>query len=411
VATSPDSYSYAQSAVGQSYGPPRSTASSPASSCDTYEYPQIDPALDATSHPHVSSAPPSLLDSQTPYRPELKRPLDRVDRNPSPFSTASDTNTARTPYTPIPRSTTPSMGRPLESQTGNPAKRIKIDDLLSVGSAPPPLSPPASDLITTGSNAVESMKNIYKSRYAPAVDGFLEVAWFAISGVSKIQTDNQLAEVMAEVFERLKARGGSYFEEEDPAISKSGKDTDLLWAAVRLCYGTRIPISDNRRDDRTNGERNGTGPEDDQGVEALRRIKIVERLLTDSADSNPNSPQIPPSDQSSVSVPGSQFWLLLEQIASFKITSSESEMKVQALLKGCERYVDGLANRRLLHTIAAVRYLRGDALKQRNDSLKQYIQEVANDRSQPNNRLERRIAGRAMGIWTQAVTETPFCMV
>jgi hypothetical protein len=401
------SYTYGLSSVGQNYPQALSTASSPASSCDTYDYPQIDPALDATSHPHIS-APLSHPDSHQTYRPGLKRPLDRT----SPFSSASDTNTTtRTHYTPIPRSSTPTLMR--QDSQGNPAKRIKIDDLLSVGSVsttPQPLSPPTSDLATSvpsSSASVESMKNIYGSRYAPALDAFLEVEWFGNSGARKIRSDSQLAEVMAEVFGRFKARGGSYFEEEDPAIRKGTKETDLLWAAVRLCYGTRIPVSDNRRDEE---ERGANGIADDEGTEAYRRVDIIESLLARRTEYNPASPRLPPSDKPNTPGSGGQFWYFLEQIANFKAVGPDSEKRVLALLDECGQHVEGRRNRELLHAIAEVQHIHGEAIRQRLDALRAYIRGIATDRALAIDRLDRRIAGRAMGLWTSPVTELAFCM-
>jgi hypothetical protein len=121
-----------------------SGASSPASTCDSYDYP-LDPALDATSHPHVQSASTSHPDMSC-YRPDLKRGLDQ-DRT-SPFSTASEPSMSSHRshgYHSIPRSSTPTLGGLRE---GGLAKRIKIDDLLSVSSVastPQPLSPPQSE--------------------------------------------------------------------------------------------------------------------------------------------------------------------------------------------------------------------------------------------------------------------------
>lgn len=404
MAGGPSSYPYQMSPIGQGFSQALSTASSPTSSCDTYDYHQIDPALDATSHPPHMSAPPSIIDSPATYRPDLKRPLDRT----SPFSSVSDTGTGRTAYTPIPRSSTPGLCRQQDGQT---AKRIKIDDLLSVGSSQPP-SPPTSELATSispTSTSVESMKHIYGSRYAPALDSFLEVEWFSKVGKEIILSNSQLAEVMAEVFERFKARGGSYYEEEDPAIHKSNKDTDLLWAAVRLCYGTRIPVSDNRREQEA-GERTSDVAADEEGSEAYRRIKIVENLLSkQKADCHPASPKLPPSDKPST-IQGGHFWHLLEQIATFKDTGADAEKKVHEWLEECRKYVEERPNREVLHAIAEIGLLRGESSRQRADALKEYIQAIATDRSVQITSLDRRIAGRAMGLWTQPITELAFCM-
>jgi hypothetical protein len=250
------------------------------------------------------------------------------------------------------------------------------------------------------------MMTIFPTRYAPALDIFLEVQWFSDSGLQTLRSDNQLAELMAEVFERLKARGGSYYADEDPLIHKSNKDADLLWAAIRLCYGTRIPVSDNRRDEELGGDR----VDDDEGTEAYRRINILENLVSQTSESNPASPRIPPTDKPSPTAKGSHFWFLLEQLAAFQATDPDADTQVYRLLEECRLYVDGKQNRELLHAIAEIRHLHGEASRERSDALKVYVQAIATDRSLPITLLDRRIAGRAMGRWTSPVNDIPFCM-
>lgn len=398
------------SSMGSHYSQTLSTtASSPASSCDGYEYPQIDPALEGgTSHPHITS---SLTDTHSSYRPNLKRTFDRT----SPFSSASDSNASRAAYSAIPRSSTPSLHRQYDNV--NHAKRIKIDDLLSVGSVPiapgTPLSPPASEpaINISTSNSIESMKNIYKSRYAPAVDGFLEVEWFGTYGARKVWSDSHLSEILAEVFERLKARGGSFFEEEDPAIRKNGKDSDLLWAAVKLCYGTRIPVSDNRRDEHALNEQSHDGHGNEEYSMAAQRIKLVEELLGAAPEAGPLSPRPSTSDSHRSSLYGNQFWDLLGQIVRLRAAPRvDFDNKISMLLRKCAEHVDGKDNRRLLLAVAELPFLHGEGSKRRREAVQNYICNTAMDRSLPNTRLDRRIAGRAMGMWTQPFTDASFCM-
>ena len=349
------------------------------------------------------SAPPAMMDPHC-YRPDLKRPLEM--ENTSAYSPASD----RTTYTPIPRSATPTIGRqPQQDPTG--AKRIKIDDLLlgSSTSASQPLSPASSELATSAPAPVstENFKSVYSGRYAPAVDDFLESGWFSTAGWSKISSDNQLAEVMAEVFERFRARGGSYCEEEDPAIRKGGKDADLLWAAIKLCYGTRIPVSDNRRDedDRTDGVL------EDEGAEAFRRIRVIESLLTRRAEYAPASPQLSPSDKPGEGVGrGGQFWYQLEKIATFQRTGPDSDKEISILLEECRSHLEKRHNRELLHAIAELHHLHGEASVERRDALREYITTIAQDRAHSINNLASRIAGRAVGLWADPVTDVSFCM-
>lgn len=393
------SYLADSSVGGQSYSQTISTGSSPASSCETYDYQSIDPSLDASINPQIPIAA-TILEPQT-YRPELKRRLDRG----SPFSSASDT----TRVTPIPRSATPGLSKLQDNQGGSAAKRIKIDDLLSVSSSSQPLTPPSSEVASyaSPSTSVEGMKQLYRARFAPGLDNFLETAWFGNSGLSSILGDVPLLEVMAEIFERLKARGGLFVEEEDPAIRRKGKHSSLLWAAVKMCYGTSIPASDNTQDE---DEEDNTSRED-EGAETLRRIHTVEALLTGQ---HLEKASIPSDDSESNAA---MFWKLLGRVAAAKGHDAESIKEIDAILDDCGQYVDNKENRKLLHKIAEYRHVKSRRYDPTEPSsvsedsrifsnkLKMYIENVIN--SQTEASLNRRIAARAELLWMDTIRESP----
>lgn len=401
------SYLVSNPSIGsQSYAQTISTGSSPASTCEVYDYPSIDPSLDASvAHPQMSTVA-SIMEPQGTYRPELKRRLDR-DRA-SPFSSASDT----TRITPIPRSSTPGLARLQDNLGGNTAKRIKIDDLLSVSSSSQPLTPPSSEVASypSPSNSVEGMKTLYRSRFAPALDDFLETTWFGKRGSDRILADNQLLEVVAEIFERLKARNGSFVEEEDPSIRRKGRHSGLLWAAVKMCYGTSIPASDNTRQDEEDG-----GIKDEEGAETLRRIHIVEALVTgqplEQVHGFSRSVSIDGSEKSS----SAMFWSFLGKIAEAKGHAAETTRETDIALEDCYRYVEGRDNREILHAIAEASHVNkrrynacehptvSENSRARLESRRQYIEAVVQDSTKG---LNRRIAARAEGQWTQAIRET-----
>lgn len=403
------SMSYLVSSIGgQSYAQTISTGSSPASSCEAYDYPSIDPSLDASViHPQMSTTATSIMEPQGTYRPELKRRLDRE----SPFSSGSDT----TRVTPIPRSSTPGLARLQDNQGGSTAKRIKIDDLLSVSSSSQPLTPPSSEVASyaSPSNSVEGMKTLYRSRLAPALDGFLETSWFGKRGSERILGDSQLLEVMAEIFGRLKARNGSFVEEEDPSIRRKGRHSGLLWAAVKMCYGTSIPASDNTREDEEEDS-----IRDEEGAEALRRIHIVEALVTGQPLERirGSSGPVPTggSDQSS----SAMFWSYLGKVAEAKGHSAEVTKEIDMALEDCCRYVEGKDNRKILHAIAEAKHIgnrRYNACESPSVSensrvllehRRRYIEAVVKTATATEFQLNRRIAARAEGQWTQAIRET-----
>lgn len=397
------SMSYLVSSIGgQSYAQTISTGSSPASSCEAYDYPSIDPSLDASvAHPQMSTTATIIMEPQGTYRPELKRRLDRA----SPFSSGSDT----TRVTPIPRSSTPGLAR-LQDNQGGTAKRIKIDDLLSVSSSSQPLTPPSSEVASyaSPSNSVEGMKTLYRSRFAPALDDFLETTWFGKRGSDRILADNQLLEVMAEIFGRLKARNGSFVEEEDPSIRRKGRHSGLLWAAVKMCYGTSIPASDNTREDEEEGSFR-----DEEGAEALRRIHIVEALVTGQPLERVRGFAGSVSIEQSSSA---MFWKFLGKVVEAKGHDADVTKEIDIALEDCNRYVEGKDNRKILHAIAEARHTGNrrynvcepQSVSENSRVLlehrRRYIESVV--QTPTECQLNRRIAARAEGQWTQAIRET-----
>lgn len=404
------SYLVSNSSIGgQSYAQTISTGSSPASSCEAYEYSSIDPSLDTSvAHPQMSTAA-SMMEPQT-YRPELKRRLDRA----SPFSSGSDT----TRVTPIPRSSTPGLVRLQDNQSGNAAKRIKIDDLLSVSSSSQPLTPPSSEAASyaSPSNSVEGMKVLYKSRFAPGLDDFLESTWFGKRGSDRILADSQLLEVMAEIFERLKARNGTFVEEEDPSIRRKGRHSGLLWAAVKMCYGTSIPVSDNTREDEEEDNM-----KDEEGVETLRRIHIVEALVTGQPLEQVHASSRSVSADGTERTSSAIFWELLGKVAATKGHDTETAKEIDVVLEDCNRYIEGKESRKILHAIAEFRHVKNrrynvcepssvsDESRVLLDNLRRYIETVVQTKTlieASRCQLNRRIAARAESQWRKAIRET-----
>ena len=375
------------------------------------------------------AGPGSLLDAQTTYRPELKRALDRT----SPFSAASDTGRPSI-YTPIPRSDmSATQAFQHDGRGDSRAKRIKIDDLLSVGSQPlsaQPLSPPSSELATSASEKLdprEVMKHTYINRYAGALDSFLEVNWFKTEGWQKMCTDAELQDKMAEVFVRLRTRGGSYVEEEDPIIIKTGAESDLLWAAVKMTYGTRIPVADTRKDGRGSEDRALEGPIngalDPEGKRALRRIEIVESLLapTDGRAMTPGASTSPPpnnGDQSEDKQPDA-FWDILEESLNFHQKTGDdvdpdgSGKQFEKLMSQAEGLAGDRENRQLLTKLAELHRVGpcADPANRLILHFRKAVEDKAKDLSPAAvDSIERRIAGRAVATWKDTVIDLPCCM-
>jgi len=357
-------------------------------------------------NPPVSAS--TLPEPQGTFVQGLKRPLDRE----SPFSSGSDTTTHR--VVSIPHSTAPGLGRPQDNPGGNPAKRIKIDDLLSVVSSSQPLTPPSSEtaLYATPSTTVEDMKALYKSRYAPALDKFLETRWFMGPGLAKVLSDNHLVELMAGVFERFRVRGGSFVEEEDPSIGRKGKSAGILWAGVKMVYGTSIPAADNRQDEDEGDLR------DEDGAETLRRINIVEALVTGQPlEPMPESPRVTSADKITEGSPTTLFWRGLGRVVATRGGDAGINKQMESVFADCNRFLEEKETRKLLLMIAEARHLGSygthadPTIAEKSTrllgSLRSCIESIAKETAGPGS-LSRRIAGRAVGQWKEAITDTPF---
>lgn len=403
------SYPVSNPLGGQNSAQTNSTAPSSPSS-EIYDYqPAIDPALEAPAmgNPPISAS--TLPESQGTFVQGLKRPRDRD----SPFSSGSDTTTNRVAS--IPHSTTPGLGRPQDNLGGNPAKRIKVADLLSVVSSSQPLTPPSSEitLYATPSTTAEEMKTLYKSRYAPELDNFLETGWFMGPGLAKVLSDNHLVELMAEIFERFRVRGGSFVEEEDPSIWRKGKSAGVLWAGVKMVYGTSIPAADNRQDEDEDDFR------DEDGAETLRRINIVEALVTGQPlEPMPELPRATSADKITEGSRTTLFWRLLGKVVAARGGDAEINKQIENTFADCKQFIEGKETRKLLLMIAEARHLgsygtRADPTMAENsthllDSMRSYIEGIAKETAGPGSSLSRRIAGRAVGQWREAITDMPF---
>ncbi|TGZ77554.1 hypothetical protein EX30DRAFT_199319 [Ascodesmis nigricans] len=374
------------------YTPRGTSASSPASSCGVGDYPPVDPALDgATSHPQA--LPPPIMD-----------PNYRVDYNPRPYDRTSPFASAAEGYRHTPHAYPPILPPSDPSVSSNPAKRITIDDLLSRrgSSSGPPLSPPSSERASV-LELLEPLKAFYIYQLAPRLDSFFETRWFATTGFQQLSFDPQFAEDMCTVFERLRMRNYTYVDEEDPTIQRRGMPSNLLWAAIRLCFGTKVSNSDGR------SHHTAQPALDNKSMEVLRKINIVESLLSGTPDNTPPSPSpVPgsPRDPSSENY----FWDLLEDITRIQPTDADRERELELLFNKSEHAAAHRDHRRVLAWIAEVSKagaVEKGATLARPAVIRNHLENIAGDRTRPQL-LEIRICGRAIGLWTEPILDSPW---
>ena len=400
-------YGAPSTAVGGTvYTPAMPTAgSSPASSYEPYDYP-VDPLLEASTP--IPGAMPMLAETSAVYRPDLKRTYDHA----SPLSCISDT--PRPSTTPMGRSVTPSPPIVRDS-SANPAKRIKIDDLLTGASNGLPLTPPSGDQ-SLQPLSIASDTDLYRTKYAETLDALIETGWFK-RNMDKVSRAGQLGEQFGGLCTRFQSRAGTYVEEEDPSLGNFGGDAEAYLDSIKLLYGTRAPAKLRSRQ-----EDDFATPSDIAGRnETIKRIAVVETLVTGRTKA---------IDLCSPPVSGYQFgetsafWRPLARFVSLK-EGRDPEVDFEAALKDMENNAGGHRVRKLLYTIAEARHhyeklqrhdyrtpedkakLEGNFERERD-----FVMRNADAIFSPGgvDQLIRRISTRAMAIWGLSTSHQTFIL-
>ncbi|KAK6335516.1 hypothetical protein TWF696_002289 [Orbilia brochopaga] len=384
--------------------------SSPRSTQYDFEYGgAIDPSLESATLPPPVLSPmigERILQSDANGFRDLKRSYDRGSSYP-PVS-----DTPRTSGTPIPRSATPgasgyhSFRDDLSS--GNPAKRIKIDDLI-VGAAPPPPTPPPSENAYIPGN--EGVRALYNNKYAPALDQLLETGWFTDECVTIMSLNMDLVSFLGTVFDRLNS--GDAPSDSDAGFDHlpPGKAALILYTVMDLLYGLR------RKGD---GSMIGYQPSrnEDNISETLDRVKIIEtlvmnrRLEDDDEPSRLSLADFHP-DEESPDVRSTRFWGAIKMFLKLQDFGSPA---ARDILEACRPYLErNLDNRDIIYSIAAIRHLQ-DALRDDRDDTypdpdekrrkltqlddaKSFIESMARTPSGEMTCVFRRICSRALALF------------
>jgi len=420
------SYGVSNTAVaGMVYTPAVPTAgSSPASSCEPYDYP-VDPLLEASAP--IPTHPMSILaETSAAYRPDLKRTYDHA----SPLSCISDT--PRPSTTPMGRSVTPNLSIVRDS-SANPAKRIKIDDLLTGASNGLPLTPPSGDQ-SLQPLSMASDTDLYRTKYATILDTLIETGWFK-RNMDKVTRVGHLGEQFGGLCTRFQSRAGLYVVEEDPSLGNCGGDAEPYLDSIKLLYGIRAPAKLRPQP---------LGQEGDFAIssdvssrnETIKRIAVVEALVTERAKaidfcSPQASPKSSPQHFGHQFGPTSAFWRPLAKFVSLQERrDSNSELEAESALKDMKNNTDGLRIRELLCTIAEARhhykklqshyYKTPEAVEDKAklegifESGKNVVIRNAHATFSPGgspvDQLIRRISARAMTLWGLSTPHDTFIL-
>ncbi|KAF3077883.1 hypothetical protein TWF569_011742 [Orbilia oligospora] len=384
--------------------------SSPRSQYEFDPYSAIDPALESATLPPPNLSPMlgermTLHSDSNGFR-DLKRTYDRG----SPFP-GSVSDTPRTSGTPIPRSSTPgASGYPNfrdDLSTGNPAKRIKIDDLIA-GSAPPPPTPPPSENAYLPGN--EGVKALYSNKYAPALDQLFETGWFSDECISIMSLNLDLVNFLGTVFDRLNSGEAPASAETSLDHLPPGKAALILYTVMDLLYGL------GRKSD---GPLIGPQSSRAENIsETLDRVRIIETLvmnkrLEDEDDSTNMSLADFNPEEESPDVRSTKFW---GAIKMFLRLSDPGSPAARDILKACHPYLEsGLDNREIIYSIATIRHLQAAFKDSREDTYpdpeerrrrgvnlddaKSFIEGMARTPSGEITCVFRRICSRALALF------------
>ncbi|KAF8459024.1 hypothetical protein BGX38DRAFT_312574 [Terfezia claveryi] len=417
-------YGVQNTAVGvMAYTPAMPVAGS-SPTCEPYDYP-VDPLLEASMpippHPGAMSI---LAETSAVYRPDLKRTYDRA----SPLSCISDT--PRPSTTPMGRSVTPTPPIVRDS-SANPAKRIKIDDLLTGASDGLPLTPPSGDQ-SLQPLLMASDTDLYRTKYAATLDALIETGWFK-RNMDKVSRVGLLGEQFGGLCTRFQSRAGKYVEEEDPSLGSFCGDAEAYLDSIKLLYGTRAPAK--LRSQPLVQEDDSATPSDIVGRnETIKRIAVVETLITGRTKIiDLCSPHVSP--KSSTQPFGYQFgetsafWRPLARFVSLK-EGRDSEIDFETALKDMKNNAGGLPVRELLCTIADARhnhkklqsnYYRTPETMEDKAKLevifereKDVVMRNAHATFSPGgsltDQLIRRISARAMALWGLSFSQQTFIL-
>ncbi|KAG0649919.1 putative transcriptional regulatory [Hyphodiscus hymeniophilus] len=321
------------SAAAMNYDPSLPAGVSSPGSGQHYDYASaIDPALTSG---HTSAAGNQYMQStpgMSAYYNDPKREL--YGNSPYSSSGASDTLHLRGGGG---GSVSPSVAYFAQdvADTISPAKRSVID-LLAMGG-------PIPALVSQDQNptSIDETKHLYYSIYAPGLENFLESKWYSVKGLNKFLGDKGMMDLFGALLVQFQ---------------KSNTDPKEVFYTnsieARVCWSLACNVRAGATE--MNGAKStGLVPPSDDPMEAARRLRVFEALLT--GEVRPHNPLTQP-------VPGStdhhrlrelEFWHKLGNFVC--IPEDDSQKQIDDSLAALRTLLDGRENRDVLYSIAVIR--------------------------------------------------------
>jgi hypothetical protein len=323
--------------------------SSPGSASQQFDYSSaIDPALEAVVPPTANNA--NQFQQSPSGMPNFREDLKRELQSASPYSSgASDSPHIRGGASSFISPSSSQFSHPEEFSTAyaNPAKRIKMDDLLAYGGSFPPPLPANSSNPLSSPEMLDEIKHLYHSIYSPGLENFLETKWFSVKGVGRLLGDNRLLEQFAILLNQF---GKTQANDEPGMVYAAGVEARVVWALAGMVRAAGV--------DSANGVKTESLiPANDDAVEAGHRLTVFENLVTGTtATHNPLTNAVPGSGDHH-RLRELDFWYHLARFTTLRDDEASSAKDIDDTMSILRNLLDGRENRDVLYSIAVVRSL------------------------------------------------------
>ena len=237
------------------------------------------------------------------------------------------------------------------------AKRIKIDDLLAVGgTVPPPLTRQSENSVGAPTSlspaALDEIKRFYSDHYAPAMDDFLEVKWYATRGLPWLLSDPRFCEQMYALMERIQT---VYHEHDVQAFGLTqSHETRMIWQLLCLA---RVAGAANKAVSMGLVEQRDASTSSPN--EAIRRLSIFEDLVSGAvAETNlADLARLGSVQHDPIKLRELEFWRLIGKFLTLRDDEASSAKEIDDALAGCRALLDSRENRDVIYSIAIARHL------------------------------------------------------
>jgi hypothetical protein len=237
----------------------------------------------------------------------------------------------------------------MSAHTISPAKKMKVDELVTLGSAPPqpPTAPPSAETLA-------EITNLYTEVYAPGLTLFFETRWYDLARTppttanpaAMIHNNQSLVSLFASFIQTI-----SEIRSTDPQemVLSDHLESSVVWSLARLPLSVTLAQRQQYPQ---------SAPPEDDPWEARGRLQVFETLLAgETLAANPLSP--PPAAGNIHPLRRNElgFWhqlanYLLQDHASASPTDVSTRERCLGVLRDL---LDGRENRDVLYSIAVLR--------------------------------------------------------